>query len=282
MDVTVVIPAGPPDHWPSLVRAVASARSQTHRPAEVIVVVDRETAYFRRIRRDLPGVTVLENDRGPGGSRDTGAYYAVTELIAFLADDVIADPDWLAGLAGVFRDPAVVGAGGGLRPYWPDGRPRWLADELIWTVVPHARPAGIMVRRSVFRQVGGFGRRADELPLRMRSLAGGRWRHVPDAVLRHELPGHAVSFPAYLRRCFAEGRPALRPMPRAVFGNLRAALRGRGVDHAMRVGGALAGLAAAGVGLMTARRSEPTDGPAAGRVTGRAVRRGVGGGPAGG
>ena len=140
MDVTVVIPAGPPGHWRSLVRAVASARSQTHRPAEVIVVVDRDTAYFRRIRRDLPGVTVLENDRGPDGSRDTGAFYAVTELIAFLADDVIADPEWLTGLAGALRDPAVVGAGGGVRPDWRGGRPRWLADELTWTVVPH-RPA---------------------------------------------------------------------------------------------------------------------------------------------
>ncbi|WP_051807631.1 glycosyltransferase family A protein [Actinoplanes subtropicus] len=254
MDVTVVIPAGPPSHWHSLVRAVAAARSQTRRPAEIIVVVDQETAYFRRIRRDLAGVTVLENDRGPGGSRDTGAYYAVTELIAFLADDVIAGPDWLARLAEALRDPAVVGAGGGLRPDWRDGRPRWLADELTWTLVPTARPAGMMVRRSVFRQVGGFGRRAAELPLRMRSLAGGRWRHVPDAVLRHEVPGHAASFPAYLRRCFAEGRPALRPMPRAVLGNLRAALRGRGVDHALRACGALAGMAAAGAGVMTARR----------------------------
>jgi hypothetical protein len=42
-------------------------------------------------------------------------------------------------------------------------------------------------------------------------------------------------------------------MPEAVLGNLRAALRGRGIDHALRAGGALAGMAAAGAGLMTAR-----------------------------
>ena len=99
-----------------------------------------------------------------------------------------------------------------------------------------------------------FFRRAAELPLRMRSVTGGRWRHVPDAVLRHEVSGPEASFGAYLRRCFAAGRPALRPMPRAVLGNLRAALRGRGVDHALRAGGALAGMAAAGAGLMTGRR----------------------------
>jgi hypothetical protein len=69
------------------VRAVASARAQTHRPAEVVVVVDHDTAHFRRARRDLAGVTVLENDRlaGPDGSRDTGAFHARTALVAFLA-----------------------------------------------------------------------------------------------------------------------------------------------------------------------------------------------------
>ena len=89
IEVTVVIPAGPASGWPRLVRAVASARSQTHRPAEVVVVVDHDTAYFRRVRRDLAGATVIENGYAPGpaGCRDTGAFHVRTELIAFLASD---------------------------------------------------------------------------------------------------------------------------------------------------------------------------------------------------
>ncbi|WP_433382988.1 glycosyltransferase family 2 protein [Actinoplanes sp. CA-142083] len=267
-EVTVVIPAGPPSRWPQLVRAVASARSQTHRPAEVVVVVDHDTAYFRRVRRDLAGATVIENGYAPGlaGSRDTGAFHVRTELIAFLGDDVVADPQWLARLTHAFTDPAVVGAGGGLHPDWRDGRPRWLADELMWTVAPGAESAGtgvmvapgsgtagMVVQRMVFREVGGFGRREASLPMRMRSLSGGRWRHVPDAVLRHDVPGNAASFRAFLRRCFRGGRAAVRPMPATVARNVGAAVRGRSVDHALRAGGAIAAMAAAGAGAMVRR-----------------------------
>ncbi|MFC7279769.1 glycosyltransferase, partial [Paractinoplanes rhizophilus] len=239
--VTVVVTAGPPSRWPQLTRAVASARSQTHRPAEVVVVVDHDTAYFRRVRRDLAGATVLANTYAPGraGSRDTGAFLARTELIAFLDADVVADPHWLARLARAFADPAVVGAGGGLHPDWPDRRPRWLADELMWTVAPGG-PAGMVVRRAPFREAGGFGRREAELPARMRVLTGGRWRHVPDAVLRHDVPRGAASFGEFLRRCFHGGRPAAGPMPAAVARHVEPAVRGRVGGGAWRAGGALA------------------------------------------
>jgi GT2 family glycosyltransferase len=254
-EVTVVIPAGPSSRWPELVRAVASARSQTHRPVEVVVVVDHDTAYFRRVRRDLAGASVIENGYAPGlaGCLDSGAFHIRTELIAFLGADVVADPQWLARLVRVFADPSVVGAGGRLCPDWRDARPRWLADELMWTVAPRAGTAGLVVRRTLFREVGGFGRREAELPTRMRALSGGRWGHVPSAVIRHDVPGNAGSFRAFLRRCFRGGRSAVRPMPATVARNVGAAVRGRSVDHALRAGGALAGMAAAGAGAMVRR-----------------------------
>nr|BFE71393.1 hypothetical protein GCM10020092_046940 [Actinoplanes digitatis] len=79
-------------------RTVASARSQTYAPAEIVVVVDHNPALFRRARRDLGGVTVLENlyAQGVSGNRNTGAFHTSTSLIAFLDDDTVADPDWLA------------------------------------------------------------------------------------------------------------------------------------------------------------------------------------------
>ncbi|MFF5288014.1 glycosyltransferase [Paractinoplanes globisporus] len=267
MDVTVVIPAGPPSRWHSLVRAVASARSQTHRPAAVIVVIDHDTEYFHRVRRDLPGVTVLENQHlSATGCLDTGAFHAHTELVAFLGHDVSADPGWLARLAVAFRDDEAVGAGGTLRPDWRNGRPRWLPDELVWTVAPNARPAGMMVRRTVFRQVGGFGRRRAELPMRMRALTGGSWRHVPDAVVRHEVPD--PSFRSFLHRCFTEGRRGLRPLPNAALTNFRLALRARHADHALRGVSALAGMAAAAAGLVVGRPAGSTTARSAGRFAG--------------
>ena len=39
------------------------------RPAEIVVVVDHNPALYRRARRDLAGVTVLENALRPGRLR---------------------------------------------------------------------------------------------------------------------------------------------------------------------------------------------------------------------
>jgi GT2 family glycosyltransferase len=290
---TIVIPTHSEERWASLVRTIASARSQNHAPAEIVVVTDHNPELFRRIRRDLAGVTVLENAyaQGVSGNRNTGAFHAQTSLIAFLDDDTSADPDWLGRLIKPFEDAEVVGTGGGISPDWQNSRPRWMPEEFLWAVggsyagmptttapIRNVWSASMVVRREVFMSVGGFrvgfGKLGDvnrpedtELCLRMSSLAGGTWMYVPDAVIRHAVPASAATFSFFLRRCYAEGRGKvqmagllegskslgserdyLRSLPKAVVRNIAAAARGRGVSHALRAGGVLAGVAAAGVG----------------------------------
>ncbi|GIM93986.1 glycosyltransferase [Paractinoplanes toevensis] len=276
--VTVVIPAHSAERWHTLVRAVASARSQTAAAAEVVVVVDHNPRLFHRIRRDLAGITVLESEYLPGmaGARNTGAFHAETSLIAFLDDDTVADPEWLSRLLAPFGDPDVVGTGAGVTPEWTGTRPRWLPDEFLWaaggaTATRGARPAGMVVRRDAFRQVGGFGTGGGtSLYARMTDLAGGRWTFLPDALVRHQVPARTTTFGTFLRRCYTEGRGTIRPatlrfatdlrtLPRALARNLSAALRGEGATHVLRAGTVLAGVAAAGLGTViesvTARRA---------------------------
>ncbi|MET8151489.1 glycosyltransferase [Actinoplanes sp. NPDC049668] len=230
--VSIVIPTHSEQRWSALARTVASARSQTYAPAEIIVVVDHNPALFRRARRDLGGVTVLENlyAQGVSGNRNTGAFHTGTSLIAFLDDDTVAGPDWLAGLVAPFADPAVVGTGGGIQPAWERTEPAWMPAEFLWAVggsyagmptstapIRNVWSASMVVRRETFLAVGGFrtgfgklgnqNRPEDtELCLRMSALAGGRWMYVPHATIRHEVPATHSTFGYFLRRCYAEGR----------------------------------------------------------------------------
>ena len=303
--VSVVIPTHSEQRWPSLVRTVAVARSQIYTPDEVVVVVDHNPALYRRARRDLPGVTVLENRyaQGVSGNRNTGAFHTHTELIAFLDDDVVAEPDWLGRLVAPFTDRSVIGTGGGISPAWEGPAPRWMPAEFLWAVggsyagmptrtapVRNVWSAGMLVRRDAFLRVGGFrtgfgklgGRNRPEdtdLCLRMSEPTGGMWMYVPDAVIRHAVPASASTFAFFLRRCYAEGRGKvqmagllegskslsserdyLRSLPRAVARNIADAARGRGLAYALRAGGVLAGVAAAGVGgaaeTLAGRRAE--------------------------
>ena len=229
---TIVIPTHSEERWASLVRTIASARSQNHAPAEIVVVTDHNPELFRRIRRDLAGVTVLENAyaQGVSGNRNTGAFHAQTSLIAFLDDDTSADPDWLGRLIKPFEDATVVGTGGGISPDWQFSRPRWMPEEFLWAVggsyagmptktapIRNVWSASMVVRREVFMAVGGFrvgfGKLGDvnrpedtELCLRMSALAGGHWMYVPDAVIRHEVPARRSTFNFFLHRCYSEGR----------------------------------------------------------------------------
>jgi GT2 family glycosyltransferase len=298
--VSVVIPCHSMRRWGQLVAAVESVLAQSPRPAQVVVTVDHNAELFVRAKQELTGVTVVANELpcGASGNRNTGIGHTNTPFIVLLDDDAQARPGWLAGLLGPLAEADVMGTGGAIVPRWGRPRPSWFPDEFLWTVAatPVLPPAAVTVRnvwsasmalrREAFEAAGGFrvgfaprgdgtGLEDTDLCLRMTRSIGGRWVHVPDAVVDHAVPAGRMTLRFLLVRCYREGRGKIemarllggrrlldlerrylgRVVALAILRGLGRALRGRGLAHAARAGVLLLGMAAAVVGVLAALSS---------------------------
>ena len=239
--VSVVICAYTERRWDSLVNAIESVRVQKHHPAQVIVVIDHNEDLLRRARAAFPGdveVVASEEDTGLSGARNTGVRVAWGDVVAFLDDDAVAEPDWLQELVAHYR-PHVAGAGGVALPVWPgSARPGWFPQEFDWvvgcsyrglpdTVAPQRNLIGAAMsfRRLLFDEVGYFdtamgrigtlplGCEETEFALRVReTFTGTELVHVPFARVHHHVAAERTKIWYFLRRCHARVSPR-QPWP---------------------------------------------------------------------
>ncbi|SEF79893.1 Glycosyltransferase, GT2 family [Thermomonospora echinospora] len=192
MNISVVICAYTERRWDDVHAAVASVRAQRHRPYEIILVVDHNPDLLQRLAASLPEVTVVANAerRGLSGGKNTGVAVARGDVVAFLDDDAVAAPGWLAAFAKHYDDPAVAGVGGRTLALWPGSpssaelryghrlleggepaeagrRPAWFPEEFDWTVgctyrgmvpgpIRNLMGGNASFRREVFAVAGGF------------------------------------------------------------------------------------------------------------------------------
>lgn len=231
--VSVVICTHNPNRWDHLVAAVASVEEQTAKPKEVIVVIDHSPQMSARARRELSRVRVIENAGAPGlsSARNTGVRESLGSIVAFLDDDAVAEPPWLARLMAAYEDDRVLGVGGSAVPLWESGRPRWFPEEFDWVVgcsyrgLPASRAhirnslgCNMSLRRDVLVDAGGFaetlgrgpsgqlGCEETELCIRAaRRYPGGFFVYEPEARVRHTVPSSRSTLGYFLARCFAEG-----------------------------------------------------------------------------
>ena len=136
LSISVVICVYTEQRWREILAAVESVRQQSVRCLEIIVVVDHNPVLHDRLVDALSDVTVLENKEAQGlsGGRNTGISMAHGDIIAFLDDDAVADPDWLKYLSDCYVDPTVLAVGGMTLPNWQTRRPKWFPQEFDWTV----------------------------------------------------------------------------------------------------------------------------------------------------
>ena len=235
VNVSVVVCTYSPATFDHFVDAANSVLAQTHDAVELVVVVDGDESLADRVRDRYgthPDVVVHCNDENLGlsASRNVGVGLASGDVVAFIDDDAVARPDWIARLVGLYERHDAVAAGGRMAPRWVAGEPSCLPAEFYWLVgvthrgfpteeceVRNTFGSNISFRREVFEELGGFetdlGRTGErnlqgeetEFAARMRTRYGqGVW-YDPDAVVEHKVFDYRTAPRWLVERAFWQG-----------------------------------------------------------------------------
>ncbi|WP_062217588.1 glycosyltransferase [Streptomyces sp. NBRC 109706] len=238
--MAVVICAYTQARWAALGEAVEAVRAQLDDGDELVLVIDHEEGLLARARQRWPAERVVPSEGNPGlsGARNTGVRHSTAELVAFLDDDAVPRPGWLAALrrrlapaAGESAEGPVGMVGGAVVADWQCAPPRWFPEELGWVVGcdyrglpgdgdPIRNPIGasMAATRHALESAGpfseGLGRTAQlpagceetELAIRLRdALPDIRVVRDTTAVVDHKVPAERATVRYLVRRCWHEG-----------------------------------------------------------------------------
>jgi glucosyl-dolichyl phosphate glucuronosyltransferase len=151
---------------------------------------------------------LFEPRRGASYARNTGIAAATAPIVAFIDDDVEADPTWIRNIKQAFDDhPDIDCLGGTIRGHFSAQPPAWLTpfhwgplalqeDKGPHVDADHASAclftANFACRRAALEEVGGFAPdffRCEDRELELRLWAAGRrGLYVPEAVVTTEVP----------------------------------------------------------------------------------------------
>lgn len=174
MEVSVVLCTYDPDLFEVFRDAANSVLSQTYEPVELVIVVDGSDELAERARTEYGArenviIHCNETNEGLTTSRNTGASLATGEIVAFIDDDAIAEPEWIANLVSAYNRENALAVGGKMTPNWVAGKPEFLPPEFYWLIgvthrgfaegpgeVRNTFGSNISFNREVFLELGGF------------------------------------------------------------------------------------------------------------------------------
>ena len=240
MKVSVVVCTYTTDRWNDFTEAVESALKQTYDPVEVVLVVDGNREVYDRVEErfgDWDDVVIHCNDENQGisYSRTKGADLASGDVVAFIDDDAVAEPDWIERLVESYEEHDAVAVGGRMVGEWLVGRPTFLPEEFDWLVgvtypgfaedgeeVRNTFESNLSFRREIFLELEGFdpnlGPDAEsyshsegaEIGTRLQELYGRGVVYASDAVVAHKVFAHRIQPRWLIARAFEQGRSKRR------------------------------------------------------------------------
>ncbi|MCU0545600.1 MAG: glycosyltransferase [Oscillatoriaceae cyanobacterium Prado104] len=177
---------------------------------------------------------VWEPEIGLSVARNTGARVARSEILAYLDDDAVADPNWLRVLHIAYQSERKLAvAGGKVELLWPEGvaPPNWLSPGLIQNLGAYnlgetqicvtaagLTPRGVnySIRRAFLEEIGGFdvklGRIGKKLlsneELRATELAlelGWQVVYLPEALVFHNVAPSRLNKAWFVERGWWQG-----------------------------------------------------------------------------
>jgi glycosyltransferase involved in cell wall biosynthesis len=235
MRVSVVVCTYTMDMYDHVRDAADGVLGQTYEDVELVLISDGDETVYDAMRADYGGredvkIGCNDENRGLSYSRNHGIELATGDVVAFLDDDAIPEPNWIEELVGGYERHDALAVGGKMTPLWVDGKPQYLTEEFYWLVgvthrgypeeeckVRNTNGSNMSFRRDVLQELGGFdenlGRKGDaqmqseetELAARMRSKYGeGMW-YVPSARVEHKVFEFRTDRMWLLERAFWQG-----------------------------------------------------------------------------
>ena len=214
--VSVVITTYDEAIYDDFTECVRSVLDQTYDHVEVVIVTETDYANERVSDEfaDLSAVNHVHSAHSLNlaSARNLGAERATGDVYAFIDDDAVADPEWLARIVDAYEREDALAVGGKLTARWPDSEPKYLPPEFYWLVgvthrgfredegpVRNTFGANITFRADVFDKLGGyntdFGKdhghnlqgEETELCARVDQRYERRLYYVPEAEVTHRV-----------------------------------------------------------------------------------------------
>jgi glycosyltransferase involved in cell wall biosynthesis len=219
-----------------------SVHRQTSNDFNMFIVVERTLEMVDRIleyisEKKYANMRVIYNE-GPGGAsanRNLALQKAEGDIIAFVDDDAVINPDWVEEIIKAFdEDDSVIGVTGPILPLWQTGSADWVSPEFYWIFsctagdlaekveVRNGYCTNLSFKKEAFEKAGLFntelgvkgrgwggwqepGGEETELAIRIKDVTGKRIIYSPKVTVYHKVYAYRLSRNFTSRRAFWEG-----------------------------------------------------------------------------